>query len=155
MCGGYCGNHHTTTFFTIQNCWIFSVQHVYALFNVLTINSEYFPKQHELGLVTPGSRNFKVWKIREMCSIVNNNVNVCLLPWNFHFCMKGLVIAFCGCLSECIDCSLVKNEDRMWAENPVLLSSHYKTNTTAVILGEGCSSGSHLDIWVSGVLRGM
>jgi len=38
----------------------FLVQYVYALFNVVTINSEYFPKQHELGLVTPGLRNFKV-----------------------------------------------------------------------------------------------
>jgi len=58
--GGYYSNHHTTTFFTVQNCCIFSVQHVYALFNVLTKNSVYFPKQHELGLVTPGLRNFKV-----------------------------------------------------------------------------------------------
>ena len=36
----------------------FSVQHVYALFNIITINSEYFPKQHELGLVTPGFGKF-------------------------------------------------------------------------------------------------
>jgi hypothetical protein len=41
-----------------------------------------------------------------MCSSVNKKVNICHFPWNFHSYMKAIVIAFCRCLSEHIDCSL-------------------------------------------------
>jgi len=69
--------------------------------------------------------------------------------------MKAPFIAVYRCLSECIDSSLAKNKDRMRAENPVMLSCRYKNNTTAVVLGTGCPSGSHLDTWVSRMLWGL
>jgi hypothetical protein len=147
-----------TALFIIPNCCIFSVQHVHPLFNVLTINSEYFPKQHESGLVTSGLRNFKTWKIREMCSSVNNSVNIYHLPWNFHFCMKALVIVLCRCLSERIDCSLAKNEDRMRAENAVLtVKLSLQKHCYFCCIGKGtlnCFSFGHLgQQYIAGIVK--
>jgi len=49
-----------------------------------------------------------------------NNSN-CLSNQNFHICMKTFVIAFCGCLSEGINCSLTKQQ-RQWEQKDPLLT---------------------------------
>jgi hypothetical protein len=67
--------------------------------------------------------------------------------------MKAIVIALYECLSEGINCSLTKQQ-RQSVSRKIQLSLN-ETLQTALVLGTGCSSGSLLNTWANGLLRGM
>ena len=96
-----------------------------------------------------------VLESRKCSSPINNSK--CLSHQNVHTCMKVLVIAFCGCLSEDINCSLTKQQRQCEQKDPLLIIElSFKINTTtAFIIGRGCLSGSHWHTCVSGLLKGL